>query len=417
MAHIIHRLDIGGMENGLVNLINQMPPAAYRHAIICMTDSTTFRERLQRDDVDLYALHKREGKDLGVHARLWRLLRQLRPDILHTRNLATLEAQLTATVAGVGARVHGEHGWDVGDADGTNPRNRRLRRLVRPLVGQYIALSRHQMGYLTEQVGVLRARLNQIYNGVDTERFHPPASLQANAPKKTTENALANSLVSAPAGSDDRCALLPAGFVPPNMISDASAHAPPPVLVIGAVMRMQAVKAPLELARSFVELRRRLPERFPQLRLVIVGDGPLRAAAVEILAEAGVAEQTWLPGARDDVPELMRAMDLFVVPSLAEGICNTILEAMASGLPVIATEVGGNPDLVQPGLTGSLVPAADPIALAETIARYASDPERRQREGLAARARAERDFSLAAMVQGYLRVYDKALGRTPLVSD
>ena len=372
IAHIIHRLDVGGMENGLVNLINQMPPEAYRHAILCMTDYTAFSERLQRDDVGLFALHKREGKDLGVHGRLWRLLRQLRPDIVHTRNLATLETQLTAAAAGVRARVHGEHGWDVGDADGTNPRNRRLRRLVRPLVGQYIGLSRHQMGYLAVQIGVPDDRLNQIYNGVDTGRFYPPVSSSVNGP------------------------------------ADA-----PPALIIGAVMRMQAVKAPLELARAFVHLRDLLPETFARLRLLLVGDGPLREAAAEILSEAGVAEQAWLPGSRDDVPELMRAMDLFVVPSLAEGICNTILEAMATGLPVIATEVGGNPDLVQPGVTGSLVPAAAPEALAATLASYVSDPERCQRQGQAARAWAECDFSLAAMVQGYLRVYDKALGRTP----
>ena len=390
VAHIIHRLDIGGMENGLVNLINQMPPHAYRHAIICMTDYTAFSERLQRTDVGLYALHKREGKDLGVHGRLWRLLRQLRPDIVHTRNLGTLETQFTAAAAGVRARVHGEHGWDVGDTDGLNRRNRRLRRLVRPLVGQYIGLSRHQMGYLAEQIGVPRARLNQIYNGVDTQRFHPPAS------------------------RDDRRALLPPGFASPHALSHEPSHAPPQTLIIGAVMRMQAVKAPVELARAFIHLRALRPEAFARLRLLLVGDGPLREAVAARLAEAGVADQVWLPGARDDVPELMRAMDLFVVPSLAEGICNTILEAMASGLPVIATEVGGNPDLVQAGVTGSLVPAADPEALAGALAGYLSDPERRQREGQAARARAERDFSLAAMVQGYLRVYDKALGRAPL---
>ncbi|MBK5930558.1 TIGR03088 family PEP-CTERM/XrtA system glycosyltransferase [Halochromatium salexigens] len=394
MAHIIHRFDVGGMENGLVNLINQMPPQTYRHAIICMTDYTAFSERLRRDDVGLYALRKREGKDFGVHGRLWRLLRQLRPDLVHTRNLATLETQFTAAAAGVRARVHGEHGWDVGDTDGLNRRNRRLRRLVRPLVGQYIGLSRHQMGYLAEQIGVPRARLDQIYNGVDTQRFHPPAS------------------------SDDRRALLPSDFAPLDAIPDAlphvPSHAPPQTLIIGAVMRMQAVKAPVELARAFIHLRELLPEAFPRLRLLLVGDGPLRPAVAELLAEAGVAEQVWLPGARDDVPELMRAMDLFVVPSLAEGICNTILEAMATGLPVIATQVGGNPDLVQAGVTGSLVPAADPKALAAALAGYLSDPERRQREGQAARARAERDFSLAAMVQGYLRVYDKALGRVPL---
>ncbi|MEA3643038.1 MAG: TIGR03088 family PEP-CTERM/XrtA system glycosyltransferase [Lamprobacter sp.] len=393
MIHIIHRLDVGGLENGLVNLINQMPADVYRHAIICMTDYTAFSERIQRDDIGLYALHKREGKDLGVHVRLWRLLRRLRPDIVHTRNLATLETQVTAALVGIGARVHGEHGWDVGDTDGTNLRHRRLRQLVRPFVGQYIALSRHQMGYLNDCIGVPPARLNHIYNGVDTRRFHPPAT------------------------SDDRRAMLPADFVRSLLTSDRSLPAAPQVLIIGAVMRMQVVKAPLELARAFVHLRDLLPDAFSRLRLLLVGEGTLRDAAVDILAEAGVADQAWLPGARDDVPELMRAMDLFVVPSLAEGICNTILEAMATGLPVIATDVGGNPDLVQPGITGSLVPAADPIALAETIARYASDPERCQREGQAARARAERDFSLTAMVQGYLRVYDKALGQTPLARD
>ncbi|MBK1706654.1 sugar transferase [Halochromatium glycolicum] len=374
IVHVIHRLDVGGMENGLVNLLNRMPTEAYRHAIICMTDYTDFSQRLQRDDVHLYSLHKREGKDLGVHLGLWRLLRQLRPAIVHTRNLATLEAQVTAAAAGIQVRVHGEHGWDVGDTDGSNPRNRRLRRWVRPLVSQYIALSRHQMGYLEEQIGVAHARLNQVCNGVDTARFRP-----------------------SPAGADRR-APLPAGFAAAD------------TLTIGAVMRMQPVKAPLELARAFLLLRDSVPAMFPRLRLVLVGDGPLRQTATEILTAAGVAEQVWLPGARDDVPELMRAVDLFVVPSLAEGICNTILEAMATGLPVIATDVGGNPDLVQPGATGNLVPAGKPEALTEAMAGVLSDDAQRQRMGRAARARAEREFSLEAMVQGYLQVYYKALG-------
>lgn len=374
IAHVIHRLDVGGMENGLVNLLNQMPANAYHHAIICMTDYTDFSQRLQRDDVRLYSLHKREGKDLGVHLRLWQLLRQLRPAIVHTRNFATLEGQVTAALAGIRVRVHGEHGWDVGDTDGSNPRNRRLRRWVRPLVSQYIALSQHQMGYLEEQVGVAPARLNQVCNGVDTGRFRPSPA------------------------SDDRRAPLPSGFAAAD------------TLIIGAVMRMQPVKAPLALADAFLRLRQRLPAQFSRLRLLMVGDGPEHEAVAERFAEAGVDAQVWLPGARDDVPELMRAMDLFIVPSLAEGICNTLLEAMATGLPVIATAVGGNPDLVQPGVTGSLVPAGDPKALAAAMAAVLSDDAQRQRMGRAARARAEREFSLEAMVQGYLQVYHKALG-------
>lgn len=130
VAHIIHRLDVGGMENGLVNLINHMPAERYRHAIVCMTRYTDFSQRIHRDDVSLHALHKREGKDLGVHRRLHRLLRSLRPAIVHTRNLATLEAQATAAAAGVRARIHGEHGWDIGDLDGARTKHRLMRRLA-----------------------------------------------------------------------------------------------------------------------------------------------------------------------------------------------------------------------------------------------------------------------------------------------
>ncbi len=373
VAHIIHRLDIGGMENGLVNLINHMPADRFRHAIICMTDYTDFRRRLQRDDVTLHALHKREGKDPRVHLRLWRLLRRLQPDIVHTRNFGTLEAQVTAALAGVRARVHGEHGWDVGDLDGTRDRNRRLRRLVRPLVGHYIALSQHQTGYLREAIAVPAARLSHIFNGVDTGRFAPPHE----------------------------------GFVSPL----PQAFRDPGTFVIGSVMRMQAVKAPLDLARAFVALRELLPEAFPRLRLVMIGDGPLRAEVVQFLEQAGVADQAWLPGAREDVADCLRALDLFVLPSLAEGICNTILEAMATGLPVVATDVGGNPDLVQPGVTGALVPAGDPDAMARALMAYPADPARTAREGQAARARAEAAFSMEAMVKGYMAVYDRVLAR------
>ena len=374
VAHVIHRLDVGGMENGLVNLINHMPVDAYRHAIVCMTECTDFSDRIRRDDVVLHSLGKRAGKDLGVHAKLFRLLRSLRPDIAHTRNLATLETQVTAAAAGVQARVHGEHGWDVGDPDGSNRRNRWLRRMVRPLVGQYIALSTHQLDYLRTAIGIAPARLTQVFNGVDTTRF-VPLNGQCASPSP-----------------------LPDGFAPPGSV------------VIGAVMRMQPVKAPEHLAKVFAALRKVDPEVFPRLRLVLVGDGMLRASVARTLADAGVADQAWLPGAREDVPDLMRAMDVFVVPSLAEGICNTILEAMASSLPVIATDVGGNPDLVQPGITGSLVPAGDPRALTKALRAYVTDPDRCAREGLMARVRAEKHFSMEAMVRGYMNVYARVLG-------
>jgi glycosyltransferase involved in cell wall biosynthesis len=139
---------------------------------------------------------------------------------------------------------------------------------------------------------------------------------------------------------------------------------------------MQPVKDPLNLVRAFLRLRELAPAERARLRLVLVGDGPLRAEAEALLAAAGARGQAWLAGARDDVPELLQGMDVFVLPSIAEGISNTILEAMACGLPVVATRVGGNAELVAAGETGQLVPASDPEALAQAMLAYAREPAR-----------------------------------------
>ncbi|WJW74457.1 TIGR03088 family PEP-CTERM/XrtA system glycosyltransferase [Thiohalobacter sp. IOR34] len=369
IAHVIYRLDVGGLENGLVNIINRMPAERYRHLIISLTEVTDFRRRIQRPDVGILALHKRPGHDWPMYWRLLQLFRQHRPAIVHSRNLAALEAQLPALLAGVPCRLHGEHGWDVQDLDGR--RYRWLKRALRPLVSHYIALSQELESYLHDVIGVRKTRLSRILNGVDTERFHPPGSARPD--------------------------VLPAGF--------RTAES----LVIGTVGRMEAVKDQVTLARAFIELAAQRPDLRRRLRLVMVGDGSRKPQLEGLLREAGLLEQAWLPGARDDVPELMRALDVFVLPSLAEGISNTIMEAMASGLPVVATAVGGNAELVEDGSSGYLVPAADPVAMAEALAAYAEDPARREAHGRAARERAVRDFSLERMVAEYLAVYDGCL--------
>ena len=143
--------------------------------------------------------------------------------------------------------------------------------------------------------------------------------------------------------------------------------------------------------------------------LVVVGDGPQRAAVASLLAEAGLSQLCWLPGERSDVPAIMRSLDVFVLPSLAEGISNTILEAMACGVPVVATRVGGNAELVDEGRTGLVVPSDDDAAMAGALARLAGDPVLAARLGAAARADAERRFSLDAMVQAYQTLYERTL--------
>jgi glycosyltransferase involved in cell wall biosynthesis len=145
-------------------------------------------------------------------------------------------------------------------------------------------------------------------------------------------------------------------------------------------------------------------------RLVMVGEGPLRGQCQAVLDEAGAGALAWLPGERADVAQVMRGLNCFVLPSLAEGISNTILEAMATALPVIATRVGGNAELVDDGRTGEVVPPDDVEALAQALVRMAVDPAHAAAMGRAGRTEVERRFSLQAMVAAYQALYDRELG-------
>lgn len=370
IAHIVYRFDTGGLENGVVNLINRLPPQSWRHAIISLTTITDFRERIERDDVEFIALDKRPGHGAMLYPRMARLLRELRPAIVHTRNLSPLEMTVPAWLAGVPVRIHGEHGRDVGDLDGSSRRYQWVRRAYRPFVSHYIALSNDLHRYLVDRVGIPAAKVDEICNGVDTERFVPAATREPIA----------------------GCPFLD-----------------PALWLIGTVGRMQTVKDQANLARAFVRAIEIDPPLRERLRLVMIGDGPLREDCQMVLQSAGLTALAWLPGERRDVPAILRGLDCFVLPSLAEGISNTILEAMATGLPVIATAVGGNPELIDAGRTGELVPAADHETLAAKLIDYARQPEAARAAGRAGRERIERSYSLAGMVARYDALYARLL--------
>ena len=371
IVHVIHRLGVGGLENGVINLINNMPADRYRHAIICLQGYTDFHKRLKRDDVDIYDMNKQDGHDFGLYLRMFRLFRNLRPAIVHTRNLSALETQVVAALAGIRGRVHGEHGRDIYDLYGKNWKYNLLRKLIRPLVGHYITVSKDLEVWLGDTIGVQNNKVSQIYNGVDNLRFN-------------TEKTPISSL-------------FPAGLFHQDCI------------IIGSVGRMAAVKDYPNLVQAFVRLLSLAPELRERIRLLIVGDGETRSTCMELLAQHGAEHLAFLPGERSDIPALLAVMDIFVLPSLGEGISNTILEAMATGLPVIATRVGGNVELVHEGTTGFLIPAADPEAMAQALLPYVLDPDLRHKHGQAARAIINRQFSMSAMVQGYLAVYDRIL--------
>ena len=372
IVHIVHRFDTGGMENGMVKLFNTLSPEHYRHTVVALTDFSDFRQRITAQPVEFHALGRAPGHGLSWTTRLWKLLRQLRPDLVHTRNLAALEAQFVAAAAGVRSTVHGEHGRDVFDLYGQNWKYNLLRRAAQPFVSNYIAVSRDIETWLRLVIRVPPYKLHQIYNGVDSVNFHPRESARPN--------------------------VLPRGF------ADAGS------VIFGSVGRMAEVKDYPMLTRAFILLVRDHPEHAARARLVIVGEGAARVTCLALLQNAGLAHLAWLPGERHDIADIMQAFDVFVLPSKNEGISNTILEALASGLPVIATSVGGNVELVEDGVNGMLVQPGNARDMARALLGYLEVPARIAEHGRNARRCAEHGFSIPAMTGAYAAIYDQTLG-------
>lgn len=374
IAHVVYHFGTGGMENGVTMLFNTLPEDRYRHVVISLTGHSDFRKRIRRTDIEFHDLDKQPGQDLGWYLRLARLLRELRPDILHTRNLAAMEAQFVGALVGVKRRVHGEHGRDMYDLHGTNWRYNLLRRLARRCIHHYIAVSRDLADWLHDAIGVPETRISQIYNGVDGERFRPRADARPDLGR-------------------------------PEFFLDAEC-------VVGSVGRLVRVKDYPSLIRAFALLRARHP-RPEGLRLILVGEGPERAVCEGLIAQLGLREQAWLPGDRVDTQDWYRSFDIFALSSLGEGISNTLLEAMASGLPIVASRVGGTPELVREGEDGNglMPPSANPEALAGALQYYAADAATRERAGQASRSRIEQDFIIARMAASYAAVYDQLLAK------
>ncbi|MDP2263630.1 MAG: TIGR03088 family PEP-CTERM/XrtA system glycosyltransferase [Hydrogenophaga sp.] len=367
IVHVVYSFHVGGLENVIVQLINRLPADAFDHVVLSLTTISDFRNRITRPDVRFIELNKPPGHAVPLYPRIYRLLRELKPDVVHTCNLAALEVVPLAWLARVPLRIHAEHGWDAHDPQGQNPRYQRVRRLYKPFVTHYVAVSKDIFDYLGRAIGVPPSRRSLIANGVDTECF---------SPRDVVTEAV------------DGCPFRPGQH-----------------WMAGTVGRLMTVKNQPLLARAFVTLLQRHPQARERARLVLVGEGPLRAETESILDAAGLRPLAWMPGARDDVPAILRMLDCFVLPSDAEGTSCTLQEAMSVGLPVVATAVGGTPELVADNATGSLVPRGDAPAMADALWRYFSDSPVARVHGQAARRHALATFSLQAMLPRYEQLF------------
>lgn len=370
IVHVVYSFSVGGLENVIVQLINRLPADQFEHVVLSLTTISDFKNRITQPGVRFIELHKQPGHAIPLYPRIYKMLRELKPDVVHTCNLAALEITPLAWLARVPLRVHAEHGWDAHDPNGQSKKYQRVRKLYRPFVSHYVAVSKDLFGYLADRVGVPAPRRTLIANGVDTDAFHPadgsPPEVQG-------------------------CPFLPVKH-----------------WIVGTVGRMQTVKNQPLLARAFVRLVDEYPEARASIRLVMVGDGPLKAQVEDILKSHDLQELAWLPGTRADVASLMNQFRCFVLPSQAEGTSCTLQEAMSCGLPVVATAVGGTPEVVQHGVNGQLVPPDDEVALANAIWACFTNARESALWGLAARKTVLDRFGLQTMVDRYVPIFSES---------
>jgi sugar transferase (PEP-CTERM/EpsH1 system associated) len=374
IVHVLYRLDTGGMERVLVTLINRTRQH-YRHAVVCLDGYGDLRNQIESPDVRCLALNKKPGKDWRCYFRLWRALRMLKPDLVHTLNVGALDAAPIARLAGVRRVVHAERGRDASDPRGESRKYRLMRRWLLPFIDRYLAVSQDLQRWLIDKVGIPASRVVCIPNGIDLAVFAPAARARDTRP-------------------------LLGSFAAPGTV------------LVGTVGRLDAVKDQVGLITAFDQLCEALPQERERLRLVLVGEGPKRSVLEAQIARGGLSNQVRLLGNRTDVAALLAEFDVFVLSSIAEGMPGVVLEAMAAGLPVVATAVGGVGEIVSSGATGKLVPAGDPKALAAALASYVLDDELRVRHGSAGRARVETRFSLQTMLASYTEFYDGLLNQT-----
>jgi sugar transferase (PEP-CTERM/EpsH1 system associated) len=363
VVQVIPTLRTGGLENVVLRLVTHFE-SSLSQAVVTPAKMGPLAGRFPAG-VSVVAIGDHHRPDRFNALRMARVFRALRPDIVHTRNWTCIDAILGARLAGVPYVIHGEHGREAADPTGANRLRRRVRRALAPLVSQFVTVSRDLNRWLVEDVRVSARKVRTIYNGVDTDRFAP-------GDREAARRALD----------------IPAGWG-----------------VVGTVGRLDPVKDQAGLIRAFAVASGQRPSV-----LLIVGDGPLRSELDALGRGLGLEGRVRLLGDRQDVPQILRALDCFVLPSVGEGISNAILEAMATALPVVATRVGGNVELVEDGETGLLVEVRQPEALVRALECYLGDAGIARKHGIAARARVEREFGLARMLTGYGDLYRSLVG-------
>ncbi|MGK3968363.1 glycosyltransferase family 4 protein [Sorangium sp. So ce118] len=370
VAHVVLSLNVGGLERVVLRLLERTSRERFAPVVCALQEPGALAEELARLGVPLVVLSRKPGLDPGLPVRLAAWLRREGIRLVHTHNpgphlYGALAAGLAraASFAGGGGGprvIHTKHGRNY-------PKQKRkvlVNRLAAALTDRVVAVSDDARAVALEVERVDPARVVTILNGVDPEVFRPGDARAARA----------------------RLGLPASGY-----------H-------VGCVARLSPEKDHATLLAAFARLR----EVRPDAHLTIVGDGPVRPALEQQAARLGLGGAVLFTGTRGDVAELLPAFDVFALASLTEGISLTLIEAASAGLPIVATRVGGNPEIVQEGETGLLVSPGSPEPLAAALEAIAVRDDRAE-VGMRGRARVIERFGIDQMIRAYEDLYDEVL--------
>ena len=365
IVHLVENLNRGGLERVVVDLARAQHAAGHECRVVCLYEHGLLADELASRGVGVHACGKRDGLDLRALREARRLLRDAGADVLHTHNTVTHYYGVAASL-GLGIRriVTTRHG--MGSRDRISRREWLFNRSLR-FTDRVVTVCEAARRDLVDR-GVMReAILAVVPNGI------PVAAI-------------------APSSEAARARLA------------AQLGVAPRTRLIGSVGRLNWAKDQATLIRAFG----RVHAKYPDTALVLVGDGSLRGELEDLAAAEQAADAVHFLGDRDDVHELLGGLDAFALASITEGYSIALLEACAAGLPIVATRVGGNAEIVRDGERGLLVEPGDPVAFAERLERLLAEPAFARRLGRQGRAWAEVHGTTESMLEHYLRIYRNA---------
>jgi len=355
ILRIVNSMGIGGLERGIYNLTLKLDRNKFQHVFCCLNKKEYFGGELEKKGIKIYELHKKPGLGLNLIPKLRSIIKKEKPDIIHTHNTDPLHQGVLASLGLSVVRIHTDHNSFV------NKESKKalfLNKILSFFVEKIICVSDSVKKDWIKKIGIKNKKLVTISNGTDINQF----DIKINREKEKKKLGFKK---------DDK--------------------------IIGIVARLSKEKDIFTLIKAF----RLVNKKIIKSKLLIVGDGPLRKKLEEFAGNKNIE----FLGMRKDIPQLMKVFDVFVLSSLSEGNSQTIREAMASSRPVVATNVGGNPELVIDGINGLLVPKKNPEELAKVLIKLLNDKKLREKIGKNGRERVEKYFTIEQQVEKYKKLY------------